>query len=129
HIEAEPRSADELERAAQQIPETLRARHLNCFARRVRVRREIEVMRHPAAAIVLVLHAFAVRLEGVAPRCQRRAGFSPELLVAAAHDPECVVVEAEPDVQAVLLDPLPERSISPACTLAAQPPTERVERD
>ena len=63
-------------------------------------------MRVPAVALTVVEHEPVAGLEGVVDGRQRRAGLASELLVGVAHQPEGVVVEAEPDVQAVLLDPL-----------------------
>src|SRR5829696_8627506 len=47
----------------------------------------------------------AVWLEGIVPGRQRSAYWPSQLVVAAANEPERVVVEAEPDMQPVFLDP------------------------
>ena len=67
--------------------------------------------------------------ERVAPGGQRRAGRAVEQLVGATDRLERVVVEAEPDVQAVLLDALPHRRIAPAGALAAEAPALLVHGD
>ena len=93
--------------------------------------RELEVPWDPAVVFGVVAEDDLVGgMEGVAPGAQRGIGGPIELFVDAADDIEGVFVEAEPDVEAVLLDPLCPGDISPpAGALAAQPPAELVDGD
>ncbi len=98
-------------------------------AGRQRARRERAGARDPAALPVLVDDDVVARLEGRVPRRQRRLGRAPELLVALLHRVERVVVEAEPDVQAVLEDAVGHRALAAARALAAEPPAGLVDGD
>ena len=50
-----------------------------------------------------------------------------ELLKRRAEHPECTVVEAEPDVQSVLLDSSPLPAVAPARALATESPAALVD--
>ncbi len=70
----------------------------------------------------------AVGEEGVAPVGDRAVGgVAPELLVALAHQPEGVLVVAQPEMQPVLLDAVGRAAAGGP--LAAQPPALLVDRD
>src|SRR5512132_2344191 len=83
--------------------------------------------RHPAAPPRLLHDEQARPLEGVLDRADRARRVARELVVALAQQPEGVVVEAQPDVQAVLLDAL--MRAAPAGALAAESPAELVDGD
>src|SRR6185312_15450491 len=75
----------------------------------------------------------AQRLERFVPRAERirRAPQAErdEILVAAADAAEGIVVEAGPDVQAVLLDARAHGQVPPARALAAETPAELIDGD
>ena len=68
-------------------------------------------------------------MEGLVERGERLARRAPELLVGISHQPERVVVEAKPDVQAVLLDAVALGGVASARALAPEPPAELVDGD
>jgi hypothetical protein len=97
----------------------------------------LEVVRGEAAEPVAPLGPGAIleadvgrRLDGVAPgqdRCARVGAGPVQLGVALAQEPEGVLVEPEPDVQPVLLDPAV--ATAAAGTLAPEPPSSLVDDD
>ncbi|OLE36556.1 MAG: hypothetical protein AUG48_07010 [Actinobacteria bacterium 13_1_20CM_3_68_9] len=93
------------------------------------VRRDVEAERMPAVVLSVVKNETITALEGILEGRQRRAARPAELLVGVAHEPERVVVEAEPDVKPVLLDPGASRLVAAARALAAEPPTGLVDGD
>ena len=82
----------------------------------------------PATALSVVEDELVTALEGVVEARERSARRPSELLVGVAHQPERVVVEAEPDVQPVLLDPVGVCGVAAARALAAEAPAELVDR-
>ena len=83
----------------------------------------------PAVALAVVQDELVAGLERVVEARERGAGLAAELRVGVAHQPEGVVVEAEPDVQPVLLDPVRVSRVAAARPLAAEPPAELVDGD
>jgi hypothetical protein len=92
--------------------------------------REVE---HPEAAAVAGVTVgdadVVVGLEGGLEGGERGVGGAAERLVAFAHDRKGVVVPAEPDVQAVLLDALAVGRVAAAGSLAAEAPAELIDGD
>ena len=84
---------------------------------------------HEPAVHLLLPGDVRVRPERLVPGAQRRALWAAESTVAVLHEAERVVVEAAPDVQAVLLDTVRDGGIAPARTLAAEPPADLVDSD
>ena len=83
----------------------------------------------PAVALAVVEDEPVAGLERVVEARERGAGLAAELRVRVAHQPEGVVVEAEPDMQPVLLDPVRVSRVAAARPLAAEPPSELVDGD
>src|SRR6185437_2052642 len=68
-------------------------------------------------------------LERVTPRCQRRAAWAVQRGIGLAHHAERVLIEAEPDMKPMLLDPLSTLLVAAARTLAPEPPAELMHGD
>src|SRR5829696_1971493 len=81
----------------------------------------------PLPVDVLVDDPQAVLLERRVPGGQWRACGPPELLVDLANQLERVLIEADPDVESVLLNPI--KLSTATCALAAESPTELVYGD
>ncbi len=93
------------------------------------VAREGEGEGLPAVALAVVEDDLVAALEGVVEGGEGGAGRAGELGIGVAHEAEGVVVEAEPDVEAVLLDAVGDFRVATAGALAAVAPAELVDGD
>src|SRR5205085_8403376 len=94
--------------------------------RSLRVPRERELATDPVVGPVLVEHDLVAGLEGLVPGGEGLRRLPAELGIATLHQVEAVVVEAEPDVEPVLLDAVPSSFVAAARALSAQAPPELV---
>ena len=124
--EPHPAVQEVVERGAGDLPD---GRQVVLAAGGHRVARRLEAEALPAVLVGVVEDDLVAGLEGLVPGGERLAGLALELLVGAPHDPEGVLVEAEPDVQPVLLDPHVVVGVAPAGALAAEAPAELVDGD
>jgi hypothetical protein len=97
------------------------------LARAVRVWRPAQGEAAPAAVLAVVEDDLVAALEGVLERCERVIARAAQLFVGGAHDAEGVVIEAEPQMQPVLLDAAAGCETAPACALPAQPPSKLID--
>src|SRR5688500_7694082 len=83
----------------------------------------------PSAVLAVVEDHLCAAVEGLLERGERRPGRATQLRVGVSHEPQPVVVEPEPHVQAVLLDPVAGGGVAAAGALSTEPPAELVDRD
>ena len=83
----------------------------------------------PLTVDALEVGRLVLGCEGLVHRGERRAGRPTQLVVAGPQRPEGVVVAAEPDVEAVLLDAPVGGWVPAARALAAEPPTHLIHGD
>jgi hypothetical protein len=110
------------------LDEVVDQRRGRTTARAVEVARERVHRVAPVAVEVVVEHAEAHREERLVDRAELGPLGAVELLVARREHRERVVVPAVPQVEAVLLDPIAAVAIAPGRALAAEAPSELVER-
>ena len=125
-----PQHAPALQREAAGLGDDLpEGGQLAAVAGAQEVARAVEGMAVPAVALAVVEDQPVAGLERVVEARERGAGLAAQLRVGVAHQPEGVVVEAEPDMQPVLLDPVRASRVAAARPLAAEPPSELVDGD
>ena len=123
-----PGSLDEIgEPAEQQLEELRRGGDDAPVARKPFRPGEGDLPRVPATADQLLEDHVVVALERIRPGGQRRAGNPPELCVAVAEQAARILVEAEEQMEAMLLDAIGLRGVAATRPLPSEPPAHLVD--